>query len=121
VSLGPRVGLPCHFLCLVLPLFNDKVGQVAFNNALDVRQLMSGNDGEAGGVAADRLVLAQDHRDRLRTVGGAALADEVGGRLGLGLELFGELGDAFVDLAIERLVAGQTPLSFPHGGIVPIG
>ncbi len=75
---------------------------------------MARNDGEAGRLGSDRLVLAQCDRDLLGTVGGAALADETDRRIGLRFELFGHLGDALVDFPIQGLVARQTLLSLPH-------
>ena len=120
-SLGPRIGLAGHFFGLLLALLNDEVGRMALDDALDLQHLMPRDDREASRLGPDRLVLGQGRRDRLRAVGGAALANEADRRLNLNLEeLLGHFGHTLVDLAIERLVAGETLLSFPHGEIVPI-
>lgn len=78
-------------LSLLLALLDDEVTRPASDDALDFKVLVAGNDGKAGRLGADRLVLWEGERDRLGAVDSAAFADETDGHIGLGLELFGHL------------------------------
>jgi hypothetical protein len=111
----PRIGFARHLRSVLLALLNDEVGAVTLDDALDLWPLVSGDDEEASRLGTDCLVLGQGHLDQLCTVGSAALACETEWSLGA-LELFGDLGDPLVDLAIEGLVAGETSLFGRHGG-----
>ena len=83
---------------------------------LDLRLLVLWNDCEVGRLGANRLVLGQSHRYRLRAGGAPALASE--------LDLFaasldfdevrGDLGHALVDLSEECFVPGEAFVSSGH-------
>lgn len=113
----PRIGF-ARLLCSVfLALLDDEIGGVTLDDALDLRLLVSGEDGEASRLGPNRLVLGHGHLDRLRAIGNGALANETEWSLHF-LELFGHVGDPLVDLAIKGLVAGETSLFVPHGVIL---
>ena len=90
------------------------------HDALDLGKLVAWEDREAGRFSANRLVLGHRHRKPFCAVPVPALTCELD-RFPLGLdvdEVRRDLGYAFVYLAKQRLVLGETFLSCPPRTIV---
>ena len=100
----------------VAALLDDRVPVRSLDDTLDLRDLVTGQDGEPLGVRTHCLVLRDGHRHPLDAVDPRALAEKVEPVL-TRAEPCGDLLDAFVDLAHRRLVRGEAahPLvDFPH-------
>lgn len=114
--LGSRIRLARHLLRILLALVDDEVGRVPLDHDLDLRLLMFWNDRKVGRLGADRLVLDDSHRYRLRAVGAPAFAGEVDW-FGVGLdfdEVRGDLSHALVDFPEERFIPSEAFVSCGH-------
>jgi hypothetical protein len=96
--------------------FDHEVVRVPLDDPLDLG-FVARHNGKVGRGGAQRLVLAQGHRDLLRTASVGALAAEVDPVAGVARdELLGDLGHALVHLPEEGFVRGEALLPRSHGG-----
>ena len=121
MALCSWIRLARNLFGVVVLLLDHEVVRSSLDDALDLRQLVPGDDGEASRHRPDRFVLGERQRDLLGTGCTTALAVElnlVGGRLDFD-EVLDDLGHAFVHLAKQGFVARKALLSFPHRAILP--
>src|SRR5512133_2826824 len=95
-SVAARIGLLCDLRRNPFVLPHDVVALQPGHDALDVRILMTGVDGELMRLRTNLLVFGRRHADALDAGGVAAFADEVE-RLRLEVERLGETLDPLVD------------------------
>jgi hypothetical protein len=106
-TMGPSaaawIGLLCDLRRNSLVLPHDVVALQSGDDALDVRMLVTGMDGELMCLRADLLVFGRRHADALNAAGVAAFANKVE-RLRLEVERLGETLNPLVDLPKDGFV-----------------
>jgi hypothetical protein len=92
--------------------FDDPVGWLPIDDALDIRSLVTSGDDESCGVFAETLVLSDRERSNpLQTFWVRTFTDQAVDEFGIGSserELLADLGDSLVNLTEQSLVFGES-------------